>query len=125
MLFYKFKNVDFENNGVLVDFKPAHQSHKLFHFTKPTEHFPLMVHDSDDALPFRMKDFFILLNDISGIFGFIHFLDSFFQLFCFNCVIVYERICQLLFHFFFVESLRVFDIFKTLPPLKIKITNIP
>ena len=106
MFFYKFKNIDFEDNGVLVDFEPAC--------------FPLMVRDSDDALPFRAKDFFILLNDISGIFGFIHFLGSFVLVFCFNCVVVHERNYQLLFHFFFVKSLRLLDVFKTFPPLNIK-----
>ena len=106
MFFYKFKNIDFEDNGVLVDFEPAY--------------FPLMVRDSDDALPFRAKDFFILLNDISGIFGFIHFLGSFVLVFCFNCVVAHERNYQLLFHFFFVNSLRLLDVFKTFPPLSIK-----
>ena len=70
--------------------------------------------------PFCAKDFFILLNDISGIFRFIHFHGSFVQLFCFNCVVVHERIYQLLFHFFFVESLRLLDVFKTFSPLKTK-----
>ena len=101
-------------------FEPAHQRHKLFLLTKLTEHFPLMVSDSDDALPFHAKDFLILLTDISGIFRFIHFLGSFVQLFCFNCVVVHERIYQLLFHFFFVESLRLLDVFKTFSPLKTK-----
>ena len=120
-MFWKtFKNVDFEENGVLVYFEPAHQRHKLFLLTKLTEHFPLIVRDSDDALPFHAKDFLILLNDISGIFRFIHFLGSFVQLFCFNCVVVHERIYQLLSHFFFVESLRLLDVFKTFSPLKTK-----
>ena len=79
-----------------------------------------MIHDGNNVLLFHAKDFSILLNDISGIFGFIHFLGSFVQLFCFNCVIVNERIYQLLFYFFFVESLRLLYVFRTFPPLKTK-----
>ena len=79
-----------------------------------------MVRDSDDALSFRAKDFFIHLNDISGIIAFIYFLGSFVQVFSFNCVVVHERIYRLLFHFFFVKSLRLLDVFKTFPPLNTK-----
>ena len=95
------------------------QPNKLFLLSKPTEHFPLMVRDSDDALPFRAKDFFILLKDSSGIFEFIHFLGSFVQLFCFNCAVIYVRIYQLLLYFF-VESLRLLDFFRTFTQLKTK-----
>ena len=56
-----------------MDPKP-HQRHKLFLFTKVAEQYPLMIRDSDNTLPSCAKDFFILLNDISGIFRFIHFL---------------------------------------------------
>ena len=107
----QFKNVDFEDNGILVDFEPTHQPHKPFLLRKPTEHFLLMVRDNDDALPFRVKDFFIPFDDISGIFGFIHFLGSFVQLFHFSCVLVHKRIYQLLLCFFLVESLRLLDVF--------------
>ena len=72
-----------------------------------------MMRDSDDNLPFSAKDFFILLNDTSSIFGFIHFFGSFVQLFCFNCVIINEKIYQLLFYFFFfVESPRLLKVFR-------------
>ena len=97
---------------VIVDFEPVHQRHELFLFTKPTEHFSLMVSNGYNIFPFCAEVFLVLLNDISGIFSFIHFLGSFVQLFCFSCVIVYERIYQLLFHFFFIESLRLFNVFK-------------
>ena len=40
--------------------------HELLFLPKPTEHFSLMTRDSDYTLPFRTKDFLILLNDISG-----------------------------------------------------------
>ena len=110
MLLYKFKNVGFKDDGVLTDPEPAHQ-HKLFLLPKPTGHFLLMIRDSDYTLLFHGKDFFILLNDISGIFGFIHFLGSFVQLFCFDCVIIRERIYQLLFYFF-VESLCLLDVYR-------------
>ena len=111
MLLYKFKNVGFKDDGVLTDPEPAHQ-HKLFLLPKPTGHFLLLIRDSDYTLLFHGKDFFILLNDISGIFGFIHFLGSFVQLFCFDCVIIRERIYQLLFYFFFVESLCLLDVYR-------------
>ena len=124
MFLYKFfKNVYFEDKGILTDFEIRNQPSKLFLLPKPTEHFPLMVHNSDDSLLFRSKDFFILLNDVSGMFGFIHFLGSFVQLFCLNCVIVNERIYQLLFYFFFVESLRLLNVFRTFPELKAKNNN--
>ena len=71
-----------------MDPEPAHQRHELFLFTKLTEHFPLMVSNGYNTFPFCAKDFLILLNDISGILGFIHFLGSFVQLFCFNSVVV-------------------------------------
>ena len=100
-----------------MDFKICSQPHKLFILPKPTEDFSLMVRNSDDVLPFRLREFFILLDDISGIFRFIHFLGSFVQLVCFICVIVNERIYQLLFYFFFVESFRLLDVFRTFPEL--------
>ena len=95
-----------------MNFEIYNQPHKIFLLPKPTEHFPLLVQDSDNAVPFRAKDFFILPNDISDIFGFIHFLDSFVQLFCFSCAVVHERIYQLLLYFFLVESLRLLDVFR-------------
>ena len=107
------KTLIFKNDSVLLDAEPAHRRHKLFPLPKPTEHFPLMMRDSDDNLPFSAKDFFILLNDTSSIFGFIHFFGSFVQLFCFNCVIINEKIYQLLFYFFFfVESPRLLKVFR-------------
>ena len=109
----QFKNIDFKDYRILVDFELTHQPRKLFLLRRPTEHFLLMVRDNDDALPFRVKDFFIPLNDISGIFGFIHFLGSFVQLFRFSCVLVHKRIYQLLLCFFLVESLRLLDVFRT------------
>ena len=69
MFLYEFENVDFKKYSVLLDAEPAHQRHKLFPLPKPTEHFPLMIRDSDYNLPFCAKDFFILLNDTSSILG--------------------------------------------------------
>ena len=100
-----------------MDFEICNQLHKLFFFEKPTKYFPLMIRDSDDALPFCAKDFFILLNDVGGIFEFIHVLGSFVQLFCFNFIIISKQVNQQLFDFTFVESLCLFDVFRTLPPL--------
>ena len=118
MFINKFKNNNFEDNCVPVDFEPADQLHKLFLFTKAAKHFPLMVSNGYNTCPFRTKYFFILVNNMSGIFTFIYFLGSFIQLVCFNRVIVDERIYQQLFHFFFVEPLRFFNIFKTFLSLK-------
>ena len=86
---------------------------KLFLLPKSTEHFLLMVRDSDDVVPFCAKDFFIFHNDISGIFRFINFLGFFFQVFCFTYVVVHERIYQQLLYFFLVEPLRLLDVFRT------------
>ena len=113
----EFKNVNFKNDGVLMDFEIPNQPHKLFLLPKPTEHLPLMVCDNADAFLSRAKDFFIFLNDVSGIFRFIHFLGSFVQLFCLNCGIVNETIYQLLLDFFFGEPLRLLDVFRTFPVL--------
>ena len=117
MFLYRFKNVYFEDKSVFIDFKTRHQPHKFFLLLKPTDLFPLMIRNSDYALSFRLKYFFILLINIRGIFGFIHILGSFIQLLCFNCVVVNERIYQLLFYFFFVEPLCLLDVFRTFPEL--------
>ena len=42
---------------------------QLFFFEKPTKYFPLMIRGSDDALSFRGKDFFTLLNDVGSSSG--------------------------------------------------------
>ena len=115
MFINKFKNFNFEGNCVLVDFEPADQLYKLFLFTKAAKYVPLLVSNRYNTFPFRTKYFSILLNDFSC-----YFLGSFVQLFCFNCVIVDERIYQQLFQFFFADSLRLFNIFKTFSPLKTK-----
>ena len=98
----------------------ADQLYKLFLFTKAVKHFPLMVSNGYNTFPFCTKYFFIVFNYIRSIFGFIYFIDFFVQLFCFNCVIVDKRIYDQLFQLFFVESLRLFNIFKTFSPLKTK-----
>ena len=84
----------------------------IINFSSPETDWTLSFSRDSDYTPlFRAKDFFILLSDGSGIFGFIHFLDFFVQLFCFDCVIIRERIYQLLFYFF-VESLCLLDVFR-------------
>ena len=120
MFINKFKNVNLENNRVDADFEPVDQLHKFF-LTKAAKHFPLMVRNRYNTFPFHTTCFFILLNDISSILGFIYFPGSFVQLFCFNCVIVDKRIYHQFFHFFFVESFRLFSIFQTFSQLRTKI----
>ena len=67
----QFRNVYLEDNCPFMDFKIRNKPHKLFFFGKPTEYFPLMVRDSDNAFYFHAKDFFILVINVGSIIGFI------------------------------------------------------
>ena len=118
MFVYNFKNVDFEDNSIFVDSKPAHQRHKLFLFTKPSEHSPLMIGNGYNTFPFCAEDFLVLFCNIYPVLRFFHFLSFLIKFFCFNCVVFHERIYQVLFHFYFIESLRLLKGFKTFLPLK-------
>ena len=118
MFVYNFKNVDFEDNSIFVDSEPAHQRHKLFLFTKLTEHSPLMIGNGYNTFPFCAEDFLVLLYNIYPVLRFFHFLSFLIKFFCFNCVVFHERIYQLLFHFLFVDSLCLLNGFKTFLPLE-------
>ena len=109
MFFYKFKNVDFEDNSALVDFEPDHNVINFSFSRNRLNTFPWC--NSTVIIPFlfvrRISSYSLMT------LGFIHFFGSFVQLFCFSCVAVRERIYQLLLYFFLVESLRLLQVFRT------------
>ena len=125
MLINQFGNIYFEYYSILVHLVFAYQFCKLFLFSKPTKHFPLMVRYRYNTLPFCAKNFLIFFYDGSSIFRFLYFVSFLVQLFCFSRVIVNDKIYKLLFDFFFSDSSCPLGVFRTSPQLKTKITNIP
>ena len=95
-------------------------------FPKSTKHFPFIIRDGYDALPFCAKNLSIFFYDISSICRFLYIVGFLVQLFYVNRVIVNKGINQLLlFYFFFIESFCVISVLRTLHSYKKKITAIP
>ena len=88
--------------------------------TKVAKHFCLMIRYGFNVLTFCAKNFFILFDYVSCIFGFFCFIGVLVLFFCFNRVIVIEEIYQLLFYIFFFKTLYLPAVFRVFPHLKTK-----
>ena len=75
MFFEQFKKVSFEDYGFLMNLQLSYHFHDLLFLSEAFKNFSLMKDDSDDALPFCPKNFFVFFDDVKNIFEFLYFVS--------------------------------------------------
>ena len=120
MLLNKFKKVDFKYNCTLVNLQLSYHLYELLFLLEVFKNLPLVKCNRDDALPFHAKNFLVLLDDVSSVFGFLYFVSPLVYFIYFDGIIYRYGLQQLLFDFIFVKTLCLFVGFRVSPQLKTK-----